>query len=64
MSTTVSSLQDILSRAGVNVPHKELNKLKPHELSLAEKWAVETIQPGTFPDAKMPAWIGKYREPQ
>ena len=54
---SIVGLQEMLKRAGAHVPHKRLNKLKPHEISLAEKWAIEVIQPGTFPGAKMPPWI-------
>jgi hypothetical protein len=60
MSTSISSLQEMLARAGAKVPHKKLNTLKPHELSIAEKWAIETNQPGTFPEAKMPSWLRAY----
>lgn len=54
---SVSSLQEMLARAGVSVSRKKLNKLTPHESSLAEKWAVEKVQPGTFPGVKMPIWL-------
>jgi hypothetical protein len=52
-----NSVQDTLKRAGIQVPQRVLNRLKPHELSLTEKWAIEKVQPGTFPGAKMPPWL-------
>lgn len=61
MSTTISSVQDMIHRAGVQIPRRALNARTPAELSLAEKWAVEVLQPGTFPNAREPSWVRSYR---
>jgi len=50
----------LLKDAGVRITVRELHARKPHELSLAEKWAVEKVQPGTFPGALLPAWLRPY----
>ena len=50
----------LLHDAGVYVTDRDLRHRRPHELSLAEKWAVEKVQPGTFPGARLPAWLRPY----
>jgi len=56
----MKSTLKILKDAGANVTSKDLHRRTPQELSLAEKWAVEIIQPGTFPGATMPTWLRPY----
>lgn len=48
-------LRQMLHRVGVTIPERELRKRAPHELSLAEKWALERVQGAG--DTKMPPWL-------
>lgn len=62
MSSTVGTLQEMLSNQGVEVPRRDLNRKTPAERSLAEKWVVAKTQEayGGPQPPSMPPWLRSY----